>query len=402
MFDPDVLLALLGPLRPGDALAPGVTLTAARVGTGLTLQLDDHGVAVLVEVAPRAPGDRAAAETERFTLSYRAAPGLAPRRGQELCRVLAGRVAVHEGEVAERLRAGADDGGRRVRHVRVSRALEPCDVAGAEHYGLSPYAGCLIGCRFCYAQSRLTPLGRLLGRDGAPWGSWVDVRANLPELLREELRIMDPRPVKLTPILSDPYQPLETRVRLTRRCLEVLAEVPAFTPLVLTRSVLVRDDLERIAAVPGAHLGVSLPTLDEAALAHFEPRAASGAERLEILKAFAAAGVTTFAVVQPLLPGSVEALADALAACVTSVHLGVLHGEETAGADFSDVRFSMSREADWQRARARELADALRMRGVRLWDSELPPTLGGRRGRDVGQAASPACTPYRGADMSDK
>jgi DNA repair photolyase len=401
VFDPDVLLALVGPLRPGDTLAPGVTLTAARAGTRLTLHLDDHGVAVIAEVAPRTTSDRAAAETEHFALSYRATSGLSTRRGQELCRLLAGRVALHEAEVASALRAAADEAPTtRLRSVHVARALEPYDVPGSEHYGLSPYVGCLIGCRYCYAQSRLSPVRGLLGRAGAPWGSWVDVRSNLPEVLALELRTAPPRPVKLTPILSDPYQALESLHRLTRRCLAILSEVPAFIPLVLTRSVGVLEDLGLIAGIRGAHVGVSLPSLDEAVLRHFEPRAATAAQRLAVLGDFSAAGVTTFAVVQPMLPGPVEELAEVLAERVQSVHLGLLHGVEAAGGDFADVRFSMSREPEWQRVRARQLAEALEHRGVLVWTGELPPTL--RTNVDVGQAASSATTSPPGADMSDK
>lgn len=376
MFDPDVLLTLVGPLRPGDVVAPGVVLRAARTGTRLTLDLEDHGAAVVVEVAPRTAGGRAAAETEHFALAYRAAPGLPPRRGQELCRVLAGLVAMHEVKVAAALRAAAATAGvRRLREVAVRRALEPYDVPGSEHYGLSPYVGCLIGCRYCYAQSHLGPVRRLLGRTGAPWGSWVDARMNLPEVLREELRTASPRPIKLTPILSDPYQALESQHRLTRRCLAVIAEAPAFVPLVLTRSVGVLADLEHIARMRGAHVGVSLPSLEDEVLSHFEPRAATAAQRLRVLREFLAAGVSTFAVVQPMLPGPVAALADALAGCVGSVHIGVLQGEEAAKNDFSDVRFSPAREAAWQRERARELAVALEVRGVAVWTGELPPSL---------------------------
>jgi DNA repair photolyase len=376
VLGPEVLLSLVAPLRPGDALAPGVTLVSACAEPTPGLQLEDHGVKIVVEVAPRIAGARSAAETERFMLSYRAGPEVEPRRGQELCRKIAARILAREAEVLATLAAElAADGATRIRRVRATQALEPRDIPGAAHYGLSPYVGCLIGCRFCYAQSKLMPLRGLLGLAAAPWGSWVDVRADLPELLREELKTAEPRPVKLTPIVSDPYQAVESRERLTRRCLAVLAGAPAFTPLVLTRSAAIREDLEQIAALPGAHVGVSLPTIDEEVLAHFEPRAATAAARLQVLRDFTAAGVTTFAVVQPLLPGPVEALADALAERVASVHLDVLHGEEAAEADFSDVRYSMSREASWQRARARQLADALRTRGVAIWTGELPPTL---------------------------
>lgn len=376
MFDEKLLLALIAPLRPGDPLAPGVTLLEVRAEPALQLLLDDHGVCVVIEVTPAGGSQRAAVTTEMFALSYRAAEGLAPRRGQELCRALAVRVSSHESAVVAGLRAGLEeDGEARVRRVTASRALEPLDAPGAAHYGLSPYVGCLIGCRFCYAQSRLTPLRRLLGRAEAPWGSWVDVRVNLPELLREELQTMPPRPVKLTPIVSDPYQAIEPRERLTRRCLLELARTPAFTPLLLTRSAAILEDLEGISGMCNAHVGVSLPTIDEEVLAHFEPRAASAARRLAILREFSSAKVTTFAVIQPLLPGPVEEFADVLASCVRSVHLNVLHGEEAASAEFDDVRYSMSRDPMWQRARALRLAEALCNRGIAVWSGELPPTL---------------------------
>jgi DNA repair photolyase len=376
VIDHEILLALVAPLRPGDALVPGVRLIEARAEPAPLLLFEDAGLAVAIEVTPIDGTRRAAATTELFALSYRALAGLEPRRGQELCRELATRVASRERAVVARLAAGVDEeGATRVRRVEATRALEPRDAPGAAHYGLSPYVGCLIGCRFCYAQSRLTPLRRLLGRAAAPWGSWVDVRANLPALLREELQTSPPRPVKITPIVSDPYQAIETRERLTRRCLQELAAAPAFTPLLLTRSAAILDDRERIAAMPGAHVGVSLPSLDEQALAHFEPRAASAAARVAVLRGFAGAGVATFAVLQPLLPGPVEALADTLASCVRSVHLDVLHGEEGAGGEFDDARYSMARAPSWQRERALRLAEALQRRGVAVWRGELPPTL---------------------------
>jgi DNA repair photolyase len=373
VFGRETLLALLSPLRPGDALAPGVTLVDASAEPSPALRLRDGDRLVDVEVGPRTPGARAAAETPRMRLAYRAAPGLDPRRGQALCRLLAQRIAAREDAVLAELRPRGPEAP--VQRVPATRALERRDVPGAPHYGLSPYVGCLIGCKFCYAQSRLSPLRRLLGRAERPWGTWVDVRDELPSRLAEELTTAPPLPVKLTPIVSDPYQAVERRERLTRRCLDALAAAPAFTPLVLTRSDLVLDDLERLAAMPRAHVGVSLPTLDEEVLARFEPRAAGAARRLEVLRRFHAAGVATFAVVQPILPGPIDALADALAGAVDSVHVDVLHGEEGAAAELDDPRHADARTPAWQHARARELVHALRRRDVRVWSSELPPSL---------------------------
>jgi DNA repair photolyase len=115
--------------------------------------------------------------------------------------------------------------------------------------------------------------------------------------------------------------------------------------------------------------------VDDEARRHFEPRAASIAERLEVLAALRSRGVRTFAVVQPILPGSITALADALAETAASVFVDVLHGVEGATEEFDDPIFASAKEASWQRDREAELRAALEARGVAVWDSELPPEL---------------------------
>jgi DNA repair photolyase len=111
---------------------------------------------------------------------------------------------------------------------------------------------------------------------------------------------------------------------------------------VLTRSRLVERDAELLASLPDAWVGASIPTLDDAVRGHFEPRAASIMERFAFLRTLRAAGVKTFAVVQPMLPGPVEAFADALAGAVSSVSIDVLYGVQGAAADFADPSYSRS------------------------------------------------------------
>jgi DNA repair photolyase len=177
--------------------------------------------------------------------------------------------------------------------------------------------------------------------------------------------------------VSDPYQAAEERFGVTRACLEVLARArrPPAT-IVLTRSRLVERDAALLGGMH-AHVGVSIPTVNGESLAHFEPRAASVTERLGILRTLRAAGATTFAVVQPLLPGPIEPLADALAEHCASVRIGVLTGLEGAGDDFADPRFRHAAGEAWQEQQARALAEALATRGVPLWTGELPPHLAG-------------------------
>jgi hypothetical protein len=85
--------------------------------------------------------------------------------------------------------------------------------------------------------------------------------------------------------------------------------------------------------------------------------------------------VRTTAVVQPLLPGPIDAFADALAAHADSVRLDVLHGEYGAGAAFDDPRYAASRAPGWQQDQAAALAAALTARGIPLWTGDLPPEL---------------------------
>jgi hypothetical protein len=82
-------------------------------------------------------------------------------------------------------------------------------------------------------------------------------------------------------------------------------------------------------------------------------------------------------VAQPILPGSIEALADALAEVISSARVDVLNGVEGAEAEFSDERYAACRSDAWQMERALMLREMLSARGVGIWEGELPPELMG-------------------------
>lgn len=373
-LDPSIALALalLAPHQPGDELAPGLRWCALQVELGVALELQWCGGEVIVELVPRDGVRRHRIVTTSFGIAHRDG-NLPEPDALAACEQVAAIVRTNEAHaLAQRPTQRAAS--PRVRTVAGLRALVP-DRSGAA-YALSPYRGCGIGCRFCYAQSQTQPWRRWLQGDAVPWGSWVDAREDLPALLHDELRCLPPRPIKLCPIVSDPYQPIERRLRLTRRCVEVIRDAPTpWTTLVLTRAHAILDDLSLWASLPAAWIGVSLPTLDDDVRMHFEPRAASVSQRLEILERARAAGVKTFAVVQPLLPGDGDALADALARRTDAVAIGTLDGEEDAGPLFDDADEAEARTPAWQHARAEALRDALQRRGVALWQGELPPGL---------------------------
>lgn len=375
------LLELLAPWRVGDEPLPGVRLEDASTELGLRLRFHVDGERVWVDVTPIADATRHASRSGEFAFGYRTEGGrnpIDPIRGKQLCLAIARRCEDNEARVLADLRAAQQQGDTKIREVEVASLLEAAGPASEPFYTLSPYVGCVIGCKFCHAQASVGAVRRLLGLADAAWGSYVDVRRNAAQVLARELA--EPTravlPIKFCPVVSDPYQAIEGRARVTRACLEVLAAADRTWPtLLLTRSLRILEDRERIAGLARAWVGVSLPTVDEDVRRHFEPRAATISERLEILRTFRGLGVRTIAVVQPLLAGSTEAHADALAGCADSVSIDVLRGLGGAGELFGDPRYVATASDEWQLARAHALVEALQVRGVPVWRGELPPEL---------------------------
>lgn len=369
---------LLAPFRPGDEVATGAHLVGVLLEIGLGWRFRTAQGDVNVEVSLLADTERFAARTPRLALSYRAL-GHTPehsRVGKALCEALVPIVARNEDAVLAAIErdAAAEEHGSRVREVQVDTALEPALDSPAPFFTITPYVGCVIGCRFCYAQAPLGHMRRLARAPVVPWGSYVDVRVNLPDVLARELVDAPCWPIKLCPILSDPYQAVEARYQVTRSCLEVIRAAAPRPVFVLTRSRLIERDTELLASLP-AWVGASIPTFDDDVRRHFEPRAASIADRFGLLRTLRAAGVETFAVVQPMLPGPVEAFADALAESVSSVSIDVLYGVQGAAADFADASYAAVATDDWQRERVAALTAALERRRVTIWRGDLPPSL---------------------------
>ncbi|MBH23988.1 MAG: radical SAM protein [Myxococcales bacterium] len=170
-------------------------------------------------------------------------------------------------------------------------------------YSLNPYRGCEHGCVYCYARPTHEYLGLSPGLD---FETRLIAKVNAAELLREAL--CDPRWTP-TPItfsgVTDPYQPIERELRLTRACLEVLAELrhPAS---IITKSHLVTRDLDRLTEL-ASHRAitvlVSLTTLDGALHQKLEPRASHPRRRLHTIQALAEAGIPVGVMTAPIIPG---------------------------------------------------------------------------------------------------
>lgn len=372
------LVALLDPWKLGHEVLSGVKFVGASTELGMRLCFELADGLLWVDVAPIEYVRSFAARTEKLAFGYRTEGNrrlVDPQLGLRLCQRVADQARLNEERVFRDVEEEKQDAdGSRIRRVNVNSLLERAGRGDQSFYTLSPYVGCTIGCKFCYASSKVNPMRAVLGLPPAPWGSYVDARSNAHDVLAEELEQLPVLPIKFCPVVSDPYQALEKRERVTRKCLQTIRNASRIWPvLLLTRSTLILDDLELIASLPRVAVGVSLPTINDEVRRHFEPRAASVAERLDLLRKFRQAAVQTMVIVQPIFEGSLEALADALAETANSVSIDILRGVMDAEREFSDVRYALTQETSWQENRGRELAALLGKRGVAVWFSELPP-----------------------------
>jgi DNA repair photolyase len=142
-----------------------------------------------------------------------------------------------------------------------------------------------------------------------PWGEFVDVKVNAPELLRQELQKKKRDRVWVSGV-CDPYQPLEAHYKITRQCLEILAE-QGWPVIIQTRSPLVLRDLDIFRSATDFEVGLSVTTADDSIRKIFEPNSPPIEERIAALDELHRAGVRTYAMIAPVLPGA-EGLADLL------------------------------------------------------------------------------------------
>jgi DNA repair photolyase len=163
-------------------------------------------------------------------------------------------------------------------------------------YSLNPYVGCQFGCSYCYAAFFVPDEEQR--RD---WGHWVDVKVNG---IREILKRKDLKGKRiLMSSATDPYQPLERKVELTRGIVEALA-APERQPVlrVQTRSPLVTRDIDLFLRFDDIRVNMSVTTDSDAIRKRFEPSCASIDQRLEAIEKVKAAGIPINLFLAPLLP----------------------------------------------------------------------------------------------------
>ena len=244
---------------------------------------------------------------------------------------------------------------------------------------LNPYRGCEHGCVYCYARPTHETLGLNAGID---FETRLFVKRNAAELLRTALahRSWRPETIALSSV-TDPYQPLERRERVTRACLEVLAEHRQPVAVVTKNHLVLRDlDLLQELARHGAvSVALSVTTLDDELRASMEPRTSSPERRLDAVRRLSEAGVPAGVFVAPVIPGLTDAETPA-----------ILEAAADAGASFAStvlLRLPLAVEpvfVDWLGTRdpARARRVIARVREAR--DGEMNDATFGRRMRGGG------------------
>lgn len=188
--------------------------------------------------------------------------------------------------------------------VREIQAKTILSVSKVYPYVINPYTGCQHGCSYCYARF----MKRVTGHR-EPWGGFVDIKINAADLLLREIRKKKRGRVWISGV-CDPYQPLEANYRLTRQCLEILAQ-QAWPVIIQTRSPLVLRDMDIIREAQGFEVGLSVTTADDSVRKLFEPCAPPIIDRIRALGELHKAGIRTYAMIAPVLPGA-EGLAELL------------------------------------------------------------------------------------------
>src|SRR3954453_17138954 len=167
---------------------------------------------------------------------------------------------------------------------------------------LNPYRGCEHGCVYCFARPTHAYQGLSPGLD---FETKLFAKPNAAELLEKELSASGYRPrVIAMGTNTDPYQPIERTLRITRGVLEVLNRFSHPVGLVTKSGLVTRglDVLAPMAARGLARVAVSITTLDPKLARAMEPRAAAPAKRLATLPQLAAAGVPAAVMVAPVIP----------------------------------------------------------------------------------------------------
>lgn len=168
---------------------------------------------------------------------------------------------------------------------------------------INPYQGCEHGCVYCYARNSHEYWGLSAGLD---FESKLIIKKNAPDLLEQQFlgKTWQAHPIMLSGN-TDCYQPVERKFKLTRQLLEVFLKYRNPVSIVTKNSLILRDKdiLAQLAKLNLVHVMVSVNSVDESLRRNLEPRTATYAKRLQVVRELNEAGVPTGVIIAPIIPG---------------------------------------------------------------------------------------------------
>ena len=186
--------------------------------------------------------------------------------------------------------------GMKVREIQCKSAIGKCGFPGGG-FAINPYVGCGHGCVYCYARF----IKRFTGH-AEEWGRFVDVRTNTADVLRKQIKSSKYKSQQIyIGTVTDPYQPMEAKYRITRKTLEVLLEHD--NPVsILTKSDKVLGDIDLLKQFKKVDVNFTVTSLDEKWVRFTELSAPSIKQRLAAMKKLSDEGVTVYAMMGPYWP----------------------------------------------------------------------------------------------------
>lgn len=184
----------------------------------------------------------------------------------------------------------------KIREIQCKSAIGRCGFPGGG-LAINPYVGCGHSCVYCYARF----IKRFTGHT-EEWGTFVDIRINIADILKKQLKSPKYKGERIyIGTVTDPYQPIEKKYKLTRRILKVLMDYK--NPVsILTKSDLVLRDIDLLKKFKEVDVDFTVTTLDEKWKKLTEPNSSTVRERLKAMEKLTKEGITVLAMMGPYWP----------------------------------------------------------------------------------------------------
>ena len=188
-----------------------------------------------------------------------------------------------------------------IKEIQSKSIVGKTSVPSAD-YVINPYTGCQFACMYCFASF----MGRFVGETNENWGKYVYVKTNAVDLMHKEILKLtkkNPQPKVVMSTVTDPYQGVEKKYRLTQGILKTFVEHNYQGRVgILTKSPMILDDLELLKQLSNVEVGLSITTTDDKMSRYLEVQAPLVSARLRTLKKLNDAGIPTYVFVGPFLP----------------------------------------------------------------------------------------------------